>query len=90
MTYCERCDKEKKEERRAHMISDNHLISSGEKYCNVCKKKYTTTLINGVYSKESINNHQENDSHEKKLEIGFLFYLDFFICLLHLITFNYI
>ena len=49
MTYCERCDMEMKNDVwRQHIISDWQLAFGGEKYCDTCKKKYTTT-INGKY-----------------------------------------
>ena len=72
MTYCERCDKEiKNDEWRQHIISDWHLLWGREKYCDICRKKYTTT-INRVYSRESERKHLESDSHEKNQEtLGF-------------------
>ena len=72
MTYCERCDMEIKNDKwRAHLISYTHLDRFGEKYCDVCKKKYTTT-INGKYSSECERNHLESDTHKKNQKrLGF-------------------
>ena len=48
MTYCHRCRRERKnDEWRQHRVSDRHLGHYGEKYCGICKMKYTS-IRNGV------------------------------------------
>ena len=40
MTYCERCDKEIKNDMwRKHLTSHDHTRHSREQYCKICKKE---------------------------------------------------
>ena len=66
MTYCERCYKEiKNDEWTQHLLSDSHLSGDGEKYCNICEKKYRVTNTNGVYSPQLEINHYQSDIHNQ-------------------------
>ena len=57
MIHCERCDMEiKNDDWREHIITKWHIVWGGEGYCDICGKKYTTT-INGKYSSECERKH---------------------------------
>ena len=65
MTYCERFDKEIKNDMwRKHLTSYNHTRCSGEQYCEICKKNYNI-VRNGVHSKEKERDHLERDIRKK-------------------------
>ena len=72
MTYCNRCDKEiKNDEWRSHLTSHNHIFRYGEQYCKICKKNYNV-VRNGAYSSEKEREHLESDVHKKnEKRLGF-------------------
>ena len=66
MTYCERCHKEiKNDEWRQHLLSDSHLARNGEKYCDICEKKFRVTTNEGVSSPQLEINHYHSDIHNQ-------------------------
>ena len=72
MTYCDHCHIEIRNDAwREHILTFNHSHHTGQKYCDICKMKYTV-VINGTYSYEIEKKHLESDNHKKKLErLGF-------------------
>ena len=65
MTYCERCDKEiKNDEWREHICSEKHLVknnNSSDQYCEVCKIRYS------IHMDSKTRNHIETDFHKRNL-----------------------
>ena len=59
-----------------HLNSSWHLGLNGEKYCDICKKKYMS--IKGL-SREFECIHLESTSHKKHQE-GFVFYPNYYGC----------
>ena len=79
MTYCENCKKEiRNDEWREHITSENHLEFALEKFCKVCKTKYSVSMFSGTYQDKcrSANiNHIRGDDHKLNQER-----FDFYSC----------
>ena len=81
MTYCEVCKKEiRNDEWREHSISENHLEIEKQKYCKVCKVKYSyydvynTRISYEEKRRLATEDHNRSSNHKENQEFFDLYF----------------
>ena len=81
VSHCEVCKKEiRNDEWREHSISENHLEIEKQKYCKVCKVKYSFAGVGDQYTsyenkrRLAQENHNRTSNHKENQDFFYLYF----------------